>query len=194
MHKDSKNTPVIVSAGISLLFVTFIVLCLVVFALLSLSTAKSDSRLSAKRLEKVTEYYNACTRANETVARIDRMLKELAESEMMAGDGEISIEELRMTFPDRGGITLVETGVREVTAADVNAGADTNVDTNAGGDGFPRLLFIQEIDDYKNLEVTLRLTDASYGRLSEQTAQHYYTVESWKTVVETSTTEATAQN
>lgn len=44
--------------GIASLLVIFIVLCLVVFATLSLSTAMNDHRQSQKMADHVTEYYD----------------------------------------------------------------------------------------------------------------------------------------
>lgn len=53
--------------GISLL-VVFAVLCLTVFALLSLSTVRADDRLGAASAQAVADYYAADSRAQEILA------------------------------------------------------------------------------------------------------------------------------
>jgi len=56
--------------GGSSLLVIFSVLCLTVFALLSLSTAQAGSRLSTRSAEAVTAYYEADTRAQHILAQL----------------------------------------------------------------------------------------------------------------------------
>lgn len=163
MERISKKTSMIACTGISLLFVVFIILCLVVFALLSFNTAKADSKLRAKRVEATSEYYQAAAKANRTVAKIDRMLESLVLSETESGDGIISEEELRTAFANQVGI--------QFTAPDDGS--------------HPQLSFSERINDNKSLEVTLLLTDASYGMLINKTTDHYYRIKSWKTVVKT---------
>lgn len=58
--------------GATTLLVVFAVLCLTVFALLSLSTVQADSRLAQRSREAVEEYYAADTLAQETLARLRR--------------------------------------------------------------------------------------------------------------------------
>ncbi len=55
--------------GISLLMI-FAVLCLTIFALLSLNTAAAGKRLSDRSAASVTAYYQAETRAHELLAAI----------------------------------------------------------------------------------------------------------------------------
>ena len=56
--------------GGSSLLVIFAVLCLTVFALLTLSTAQAGARLSRQSAEAVSGYYDADFRAEETLARL----------------------------------------------------------------------------------------------------------------------------
>ena len=65
--KRSFSPPTI---GGSSLLVIFAVLCLTVFALLSLSTVQSDGRLSDKTLEATVGYYEADSRAEEMLSSI----------------------------------------------------------------------------------------------------------------------------
>lgn len=57
------------TGGISLL-VAFAVLCLTVFALLSLSTVRADERLADASAQAVTDYYEADCAAQEILARL----------------------------------------------------------------------------------------------------------------------------
>ena len=68
MDKERKNVSVPVGA-VSLL-VIFAVLCLTVFALLSLSTARTGQRLSESSARAVAGYYEADCQAEETLARL----------------------------------------------------------------------------------------------------------------------------
>lgn len=67
---DKQRTLRIPPVGGSSLLVIFAVLCLTVFALLSLSTAQAGSRLSTRSAAAVTAYYDADLRAEETLARL----------------------------------------------------------------------------------------------------------------------------
>ena len=66
MNKDRKISPPAVG-GISLL-VVFAVLCLTVFALLSLTTVQADKRLADAAVNNVTEYYEADCEAQAVLA------------------------------------------------------------------------------------------------------------------------------
>jgi len=63
-----SDTPAAV--GGSSLLVIFAVLCLTVFALLSLSTVQADGRLTAVSVNAAKDYYEADTRAEEILAEI----------------------------------------------------------------------------------------------------------------------------
>lgn len=56
--------------GISSLMVIFAVLCLTVFALLSVSTVRADQRLSESAAKAVEGYYQADCEAEEILARL----------------------------------------------------------------------------------------------------------------------------
>ncbi|MCM1441388.1 MAG: hypothetical protein NC131_19610 [Roseburia sp.] len=58
------------TVGGSSILTIFAVLCFIVFALLSLSTARADSILANKSLDAATKYYEADTQAEEILARI----------------------------------------------------------------------------------------------------------------------------
>lgn len=58
------------SVGGSSILTIFAVLCFIIFALLSLSTAKADYMLSEKSVKAVRDYYEADTQAEEILAQI----------------------------------------------------------------------------------------------------------------------------
>ena len=66
-NKREFNLPLV---GGSSLLVIFAVLCLTVFALLSLSTVLADQRLGDASLEAIVSYYEADTQAEEILARL----------------------------------------------------------------------------------------------------------------------------
>lgn len=65
--RQSFQAPVV---GGSSLLVIFAVLCLTVFAMLSLSTVQADSRLSDASAEAVSDYYAADCRAEGILAQL----------------------------------------------------------------------------------------------------------------------------
>lgn len=67
MKKERISPPAI---GGSSLLVIFAVLCLTVFALLSLSTVQAEKRMSDTAAQAVTDYYAADLQAQEVFARL----------------------------------------------------------------------------------------------------------------------------
>ena len=65
--------------GSSSLLVIFLVLCLVTFAILSLSSARSDYSFSEKMAAHKQEYYEASERAEIVVGRIDEVLYQVSD-------------------------------------------------------------------------------------------------------------------
>lgn len=79
MQKDNKQAP-FVNIGSSLLLVIFLILCLVTFATLSLSSARSDYSFSERAAERRTQYYQACNTAEDVLAQIDGILEKAISS------------------------------------------------------------------------------------------------------------------
>ena len=82
MNGNKKHSPV-VNIGSSLLLVIFLVLCLVTFATLSLSSARSDYGIksgaygfSSRLAERKTDYYRASSQAETILDQIDTVLAE----------------------------------------------------------------------------------------------------------------------
>lgn len=61
-------------AGLSTVLLVFVMLCLIVFAVLSLTTARADQQMSQKLAERTTAYYAAQSQAYEKVKKIDDIL------------------------------------------------------------------------------------------------------------------------
>lgn len=81
MSKE-KNSTGFPNIGLSSLLIVFLVLCLTTFALLALSTAKSDNTLSEKFASHRTDYYTASSRAEEILAQIDTLLEQNQENDV----------------------------------------------------------------------------------------------------------------
>lgn len=62
------------TTGISLMLLIFLSLSLIIFALLSLSGATADERLSTEAADRTTQYYQASGEANQVLAQIDTVL------------------------------------------------------------------------------------------------------------------------
>ena len=59
-----------VNAGGAIIIIIFVVLCLVIFGLLSFATSFADKKLADKNLANVSQYYSADTAAEEKLAMI----------------------------------------------------------------------------------------------------------------------------
>jgi len=133
-------------------------LCLVTFSVLSLSSAKADEKLSKKAADRVTEYYTASNEANETLSRIDEKLKHCYEESQ---NETIYYQNVVDTFSSDSELELLET---------------TADDSDNGSSG--QVLFLQwqtPITATQNLSVCLRL---SYPVSDEDT---FYEIVTWET-------------
>lgn len=78
--KQKQKQEFSLNVGISSILFIFIVLCLVSFATLSLSSATSDQKLSKRVVANSENYFNACNEAEEQLASFDSTLLTLYES------------------------------------------------------------------------------------------------------------------
>ena len=76
MNKEKKSVPFL-SIGSSSLLVVFLVLCLVIFAMLTLTGAQSDYRFSRQLADRRTAYYAACNQAEQSLAGMDKTLQRM---------------------------------------------------------------------------------------------------------------------
>ena len=72
--KREKSQTSFVNIGSASLLVIFLILCLVTFAILSLSSAKSDYSFSERLAAHKTVYYEASSKAEEILDEIDKIL------------------------------------------------------------------------------------------------------------------------
>ena len=70
----NRRTNVSVGMGGTLIITVFVVLCLMIFAVLSFTTAYSDLKLSNKAQEITADYYSIHGRAEEKLAEISDVL------------------------------------------------------------------------------------------------------------------------
>ena len=77
---SGKTNHVNLNLGTSSLLLIFVVLSLVSFAVLSLSSALSDKKLTDKTVEKNVSYYEACNEAYEKLADLDKKLIDIYKS------------------------------------------------------------------------------------------------------------------
>lgn len=81
--KRDKQQSSFVNIGSSSLLIIFLVLSLVTFAVLSLVSARSDHKLTGRLAAHKTEYYEASSKAEGILAKMDAVFEEQAEK---AGD------------------------------------------------------------------------------------------------------------
>ena len=84
--KKESYPPIII--GISFMLVVFITLSMVVFAVLSFSTAKKDFEYSQMNAEHTTSYYNACNLAEEEFYKLMQKMDNYSDGDIF----EICIE------------------------------------------------------------------------------------------------------
>ncbi len=76
----STNRRPRISIGASSILMIFVILCLTTFSVLSFVTANADYKLTEKSFQTVSSYYQADAQAQETLAAIDSVLVNLAET------------------------------------------------------------------------------------------------------------------
>lgn len=79
MSKKKIVNPV-VGVGISSILLIFLIVCLAVFSVLTLTSATSDYKMSKKIADHTTQYYKAYQLAQDEIAKVDEKLQELYKS------------------------------------------------------------------------------------------------------------------
>ncbi len=72
--KTEKRVYPPIQIGVSFMLVIFLILCMVTFAALSLSSAQKDYEYSLKNADRISAYYKASNLAEEKLAEIDHTL------------------------------------------------------------------------------------------------------------------------
>ncbi len=199
-----KQQSYFVNIGSSSLLVIFLILCLVTFAILSLSSAKSDYTFSERLAEHKRAYYEASSRAEDIVAEIDSILYETAHEVGSAAsssheDGELDLYDNYIFAVSSALNGAFLTGADSVSSGDASTGADSasSGDASTGGGNFSSggalagdggvsviceqsedeflISFQVPADERQELQVVLRVTDF-------RASDRYYEVKTWKIV------------
>lgn len=83
MIRYKKNTYPPITLGTSLMFIIFIILCMVLFSVLSLSNAIKDQHYSLKNAERTHAYYEANNKAEEYLYQIDSILSDASSPDVL---------------------------------------------------------------------------------------------------------------
>lgn len=105
MNSSKKFNFPITNIGSVTLMMIFIVLCMVSFAALSLSTAASDYQASQRSAKHVKEYYQASNQTEETLVSVDEVLSDAYQH---TTDASSYFSRIRSDYADNSDFTLTE--------------------------------------------------------------------------------------
>lgn len=183
MRKQSEKAPApFFNIGASSLLVIFLILCLVTFAILTLTSAKSDSDFAEKLAHHKMNYYAACNTAESTLDKIDAVLADAWQlSDTDTGKNSINNDSSQpdstsndssqpdLTSSDTAAVfTEIET---QLTALDSREQLQLSMDFTQSE---PTISYAVAIDDKQNLCVTLTLTAAPAK------GEAYYRISQWQ--------------
>lgn len=183
MRKQSEKAPApFFNIGASSLLVIFLILCLVTFAILTLTSAKSDADFAEKLAHHKTNYYAACNTAESTLDKIDAILADAWQlSDTDTGKNSINNDSSQpdstsndssqpdLTSSDTAAVfTEIET---QLTALDSREQLQLSMDFTQSE---PTISYAVAIDDKQNLCVTLTLTAAPAK------GEAYYRISQWQ--------------
>lgn len=152
MRKQSEKAPApFFNIGASSLLVIFLILCLVTFAILTLTSAKSDADFAEKLAHHKTNYYAACNTAENTLDEIDAVL---ADAWQLSDTAAV--------------FTEIET---QLTALNSREQLQLSMDFTQSE---PTVSYAVAIDDKQNLCVTLTLAAAPAK------GEAYYRISQWQ--------------
>ncbi len=154
MNHKQRSAP-FTNIGSSSLLVVFLVLCLVTFAVLSLSSARSDDAFSEKLAARKTAYYTAVNRAEGVLSCIDTALEQvpndnatLTHNERNADQGTLSyatqdtdhtdFTDIDESMDDTDSFDTAQNGNRMVSASAVPSADSTAYDKETATQGPPR--------------------------------------------------------
>lgn len=183
MRKQSEKAPApFFNIGASSLLVIFLILCLVTFAILTLTSAKSDADFAEKLAHHKTNYYAACNTAESTLDKIDAVLADAWQlSDTDTSKNSINNDSSQpdstsndssqpdLTSSDTAAVfTEIET---QLTALDSREQLQLSMDFTQSE---PTISYAVAIDDKQNLCVTLTLTAAPAK------GEAYYRISQWQ--------------
>lgn len=183
MRKQSEKAPApFFNIGASSLLVIFLILCLVTFAILTLTSAKSDADFAEKLAYHKTNYYAACNTAESTLDKIDAILADAWQlSDTDTGKNSINNDSSQPDLtsndssqPDSTSsntaavFTEIET---QLTALDSREQLQLSMDFTQSE---PTISYAVAINDKQNLCVTLTLATAPAR------GEAYYRISQWQ--------------
>lgn len=183
MRKQSEKAPApFFNIGASSLLVIFLILCLVTFAILTLTSAKSDADFAEKLAHHKMNYYAACNTAESTMDEIDAILADAWQlSDTDTSKNSINNDSSQpdstsndssqpdLTSSDTATVfTEIET---QLTALDSREQLQLSMDFTQSE---PTISYTVAIDDKQNLCVTLTLTAAPAK------GEAYYRISQWQ--------------
>ena len=183
MRKQSEKAPApFFNIGASSLLVIFLILCLVTFAILTLTSAKSDADFAEKLAHHKTNYYAACNTAENTLDEIDAVLADAWQrSDTDTGKNSINNDSSQpdSTSSDssQSGSTSSDTAAvfteieTQLTALNSREQLQLSMDFTQSE---PTVSYAVAIDDKQNLCVTLTLAAAPAK------GEAYYRISQWQ--------------
>ena len=183
MRKQSEIAPApFFNIGASSLRVIFLILCLVTFAILTLTSAKSDADFAEKLAYHKTNYYAACNTAESTLDEIDAVLADawqLSDTDTSKNsiNNDSSQPDLTSNDSSQPDLTSSDTAAvfteieTQLTALDSRDQLQLSMDFTQSE---PTVSYAVAIDDKQNLCVTLTLTAAPAK------GEAYYRISQWQ--------------
>ena len=193
MRKQSEKAPApFFNIGASSLLVIFLILCLVTFAILTLTSAKSDADFSEKLAHHKTNYYAACNTAESTLDEIDAVLADawqLSDTDISKNSTNNDSSQPDSTSSDssQSDSTSSDSSQPNSTSSDT-AAVFTEIETRLTAlnsreqlqlsmdftQSEPTVSYAVAIDDKQNLCVTLTLAAAPAK------GEAYYRISQWQ--------------
>ena len=183
MRKQSEKAPTpFFNIGTSSLLVIFLILCLVTFAILTLTSAKSDADFAEKLAHHKTNYYAACNTAESTLDEIDAVLADAwqrsdTDTSKNSINNDSSQPDLTRNDSSQPGLTSSDTAAvfteieTQLTALDSREQLQLSMDFTQSE---PTISYAVAIDDKQNLCVTLTLAAAPAK------GEAYYRISQWQ--------------
>lgn len=183
MRKQSEKAPTpFFNIGTSSLLVIFLILCLVTFAILTLTSAKSDADFAEKLAHHKTNYYAACSTAESTLDEIDAVLADAWQLSAVGTsknsiNNDSSQPDLTSNDSSQPGLTSSDTAAvfteieTQLTALDSREQLQLSMDFTQSE---PTISYAVAIDDKQNLCVTLTLAAAPAK------GEAYYRISQWQ--------------
>lgn len=173
MESKKKSAP-FVNIGSSSLLVIFMVLCLVTFATLSLSSAQSDYKFSERLADRRTAYYTASNQAEEILGSVDAVLARTYGDSRSTyfSTAQERLSELTLKTQSEDGTSSSENNAAKSQnnpAGEITLELDFHTE-------IPSISYTVPVNEKQALSVILDVMPA------DQTADGFYCIQQWKVV------------